>query len=189
MKTELIILFSLLSLFSGITAGIIISLFCYPGWEVKRLISKQKKEGYLFGEWNHIKTLVDHNLKVIVKPNCETLYSVSFIRKKDGPYILIMPAFDMYFSFAFLNRNTDVIGHITNRDANRNADNKFLISFSEKEISEIKLPGIRLDSKVIWIIGRFEIKKPEDIQLVNKIQDGIHLIRLKDYLNDYREKD
>jgi hypothetical protein len=189
LKTELIILFSLLSFFTGITAGILISLIYYPKWEINKLIRQQRKEGYSFGEWNHFKNLADHNIRVVVKPNCETLYSISFIRRKDGPYILNMPRFDSYFSFAFLNRNTDIQGYITNRDAAGNKGNKFLISYIEQEISDINLPGIKLNSRVSWIIGRFEIKSPGEIQEVNRIQDEICLIKLKDYLNDSRKKD
>jgi hypothetical protein len=184
LKTEFIIAFSLISFFSGISAGIIISIFYYPKWEINKLIKKQNEAGFSFGEWNHLKNLVDHHLKVIVKPNCETLYSVSFIQKKDGPYILKMPAFDSYFSFAFLNRNNDVLGYITNRDAIENKDNTFIISYGEKEISDIKLRGITLNSEICWIIGRFEIKNTEEIDRVNKVQDAIRLIRFKDYLND-----
>jgi hypothetical protein len=184
LKTEFVIAFSLLSFLAGISAGIVISVIYYPTWEVSKLIKKQRKEGFAFGEWNHLKKLVDHHLRVIVKPNCETLYSTSFIKKKDGPYILKMPAFDSYFSFAFLNRNTDVLGYITNRDSIENKDNTFIIYYNEKEISDIKFRGIKLNSKICWIIGRFEIKRPEEIQKVNKIQDAICLIKLKDYLND-----
>jgi hypothetical protein len=184
LKTEFIIAFSLLSLFAGISAGTIISVIYYPMLEVSKLIKKQRKEGFLSGQWNHFKNLANHHLKVIVKPNCETLYSISFIHKNDGPYILRMPAFDSYFSFAFLNMNTDVLGYITNRDAIENKDNTFIIYYDEKEISDVLFHGIKLNSKICWIIGRFEIKSPEEIRKVNKIQDAICLIKLKDYLND-----
>ena len=184
MKTEIIVVFSLLAFFAGIFSGMLVSVFYYPVWEVNKLIRQQKKDGFSFGEWNHFKNLVDHHVKVIVKPNCETLYSSTFVRRKDGPYILKMPAFDAYFSFAFLNRNTDVLGYITNRDVIGNQDNIFIISYDEKEISDSKLPGIKLNSNICWIIGRFEIKRSEEIHRVNKLQDAIALIRLKDYLDD-----
>jgi len=189
LKSEPLILLSLLSLLLGAVSGIMISILQYPKWEVMKIFRKYKQDGYSFGEWNHLKELADHNMKAIVKPNCETLYSVSFIRRSDGPYILNMPAFDSYFSFAFLGMNTDVLGYITNRDAIENYDNTFIISYCAEEISDVMLPGIRLDCDLCWIIGRFEIKRAEDIARVNEIQDGVSLIKLKDYLNGQRKKD
>ena len=42
---------------------------------------------------------------------------------------------------------------------------------------------------IVFFVKRFEIKPPGEIQEVNRIQDKICLIKLKDYLNDEREKD
>jgi len=188
-KTDIIILYCLISLLSGLITGLIISVLYYPKWEVKKILKQQKKEGFKFGEWNHFKTLVDHNFKDIVKPNCETLYSVSFIQRKDGPYILQMPPFDSYFSFAFLNNNTDVLGYITNRDANEKMNSLFLISYDKKEFESLKLPGIILDSKICWIIGRFAVNNPAEISLINKTQNSVQLTKLKDYINGKSKKD
>jgi hypothetical protein len=156
---------------------------------MRRLLKEQKRQGFSYGMWNHLRVLADHHFKVIVKPNCETLYSSCYIRKKNGPVVLRMPAFDAYFSFTFLNMNTDVMGYITNREANEHAVNHFIIAYDQEDRHKVPLKGITLDTNICWVIGRFEVKKPEDIARVHDLQDGIALIKLKDYLYDRREKD
>jgi hypothetical protein len=44
-------------------------------------------------------TLVDHTLKIIARPNNDTLYAIAMLDLRDEPIILQMPAFDsMYVS-------------------------------------------------------------------------------------------
>lgn len=179
MKIEFIILFSFVAIVIGLMIGLIISVFHYPKWEVRKVLKHLQNEGYRFGEWKHVKEFVDHHIKVIVKPNCETLYSLAFIQRKDGAYVLKMPAFNDYFSFAFIDENTNVLGYFTNRDVKSNEDSSFLIHSDDDEISNISMPSIKLNSKMCWIIGRFGVNKPEDIPAVNKIQDEIQLVKIK----------
>lgn len=183
-----ITLIILLALLSGLLTGLVLSVFFYPKWEMIRLLRHQKKQGYSFGAWNHLKILADHHMRIIVKPNCETLYSSCFIRRYDGPYVLRMPAFDAYYSFAFLNMNTDVTGYITNRDAREHVPNEFIIAYTPEDMQRTNLQGIRLNNRISWIIGRFEIKNPEDVTRVNQVQEGIELISLKDYLYEQGKK-
>ena len=159
-------------------AGLIITINFYPNWEIKKVLKYLRKEGYQFGEWYHEKKLVDHHTKVVVKPNCETLYSLAFIRRKDGSYLLKMPYFDSYFSFAFLSDNSDVQGYYTNRDISYNSENSFLITYDDEEIIDSAIPHIRLQSKLCWIIGRFGVNSSDQIPAVNKLQDSIQLIKL-----------
>ena len=84
MLTLIIITFAFLLI--GFLAGLIILTQVFPIWEVKRLQKKLAKEGYDFGKWKHFRELVDHNVKVIVKPNCETLYSSIFIQPSLGTF-------------------------------------------------------------------------------------------------------
>ena len=185
---ERVLLIILLSLASGLVAGLLLSIRFYPEWEVRKLIRKQKRLGYPFGVWNHMKILADHHMRLIVKPNCETLYSACFIRKKDGPYVLHMPAFDAYFSFAFLNIHTDVEGYITNSHADETRDNDFIIAWRDEDVKQSGLKGIRLAGQISWIIGRFEVGGAEDVNMVNAVQEKIMLIKLEDYLRAKGEK-
>ncbi|MBE0654097.1 MAG: DUF1254 domain-containing protein [Bacteroidales bacterium] len=184
MNTGFIILFSLISFLAGGLTGLLIYVPLYPNLEVRKILRKFLARGNTYGAWDHLMELADHNMKDIVKPNCETFYSVSFIRKADGPYILSMPAFDCYFSFAFLRMNTDVMGYITNRDANPASANDFIISYSKIENPGLRLSGIELDSDVTWIIGRFELTDAENLKRVNEIQGNIKLTPLRNYLHD-----
>ena len=175
------ILHIVLSLTGGVFAGLVYSLFTYPSGEVRKVLKEQVKMGYKYGQWNHFRELVDHNFKKVVKPNCETLYSTAFIRRKDGPYILEMPEFDSYFGFTFININTDIMGYITNRDTGRQKVHRFIISYTGDDINEPGMQGITIDSDICWIIGRYEINSPGDIKKVEPVQDSLKLIKYQDY--------
>lgn len=181
MKIETIILFCLLALIVGLICGLVISVFHYPKWEVRKVLKHMQKDGYKLGAWHHVKEFVDHHVKVIVKPNCETLYSLAFISRKDGPYVLKMPVFENYYSFAFLNENTDVMGYFTNNDKSSKHNGEFLIYYDNIDMVDLDLPKLKIDSKLCWIIGRFGIEKTEDIVKVNQLQDQLQLIKLQDY--------
>ncbi|MBT7995224.1 MAG: DUF1254 domain-containing protein [Bacteroidetes bacterium] len=178
MTFGIIILLILATFLLGGIAGLFVSVLLYPKWEIQKVKRHMKKEGIGYGEWKHVSKFVDHHTKVIVKPNCETLYSLAFIHKKDGPYKLTMPAFDTYFSFAFLDENTNVQGYFTNTDTIENKESSFLIYYDENEILDKSQACIILDSKLCWIIGRFGVGSLEDIPEVNKIQEAIRLVKL-----------
>ena len=175
MLTLIIITFAFLLI--GFLAGLIILTQVFPIWEVKRLQKKLAKEGYDFGKWKHFRELVDHNVKVIVKPNCETLYSSIFIQPSLGPFCLIIPPVSGYFCITFLNKNTDVLSYITNKDISDMDQTTFNIIFSEKNQS-VKENNIYLKSNLCWIIARFGIRANEDVKLIHNLQNNLILNKL-----------
>lgn len=185
MTTGLFFIYGLLSLLSGFIAGFLFTMNIYPQKELKKVLQHLvKKEGYHFGEWKHVKTFVDHHTRVVVKPNCETLYSLAFIRKKDGPYILKVPEISGYFSFTFINKSTDVCGYFTPRDVKGTGPQCFLISYDENFPDMPEFPGIVIGSRLCWIIGRFGVTNPGDIPVLNKVQDSLELMKLNEFLRN-----
>lgn len=187
MTIGLIILSCLAATFLGAVCGLILSIHYYPAWQVRKVRRHLQKDGIQYGEWNHVYEFVDHHVKVIVKPNCETLYSLSFIHRDDGPYVIRMPSFRNYFSFAFLDRNADVIGYFTNDDVEEDKSTDFLVYYNDDQSKGVQLPSLKLDSKICWIIGRFGVNNEEEIPAINKLQDDIQLIKLKEYQYDQAE--
>lgn len=172
-----LILCIILSLLAGFITGMIICLKFYPTWALDKIYDQFTGEGFTLGQWKHYKDYADHTLRLVPKPNCETLYSGVFIHRKNGPCILHMPPFENYFSFVFISHKTDVLGYFTNRDAENGKESRLLVYFDDKdkyrpEFRDIP-NAIKLDTDLCWIIGRFGIDGPAQLAHVNCIQDAI----------------
>lgn len=175
-----ILIYTSIGFGTGIVAGLIISTYRYPIWEVKKMIKHTKRQGKGMAEWAHEEKFANHHDKIIVKPSCDILYSHTFIDLSQGLYRLKMPLFDRYFSFAFLNINTDVLSYYTNRDVKEGEGVDVLIAQSSHPPVASDLPVISLDASICWLIGRFGVSSPQEIPSTNQIQQQIELISLKE---------
>ena len=173
-------LYTGIGLVTGFVAGLIISAYCYPIWEVKKMMRNTKKQGKGMAEWVHEKRFANHHDKVIVKPSCDILYSYTFIDLSKGPYKLRMPPFDRYFSFAFLNINTDVLAYYTNRDVDEKDGVEVLVVQTSNQSITSDLPVISLDANICWLIARFGVSKQKEIPSANHIQEQVELISLQE---------
>lgn len=172
-------LYMILGLAAGFIAAIFLAIQRYPIWEVRKMIRHTRKKGKEMSEWVHEERLANHKDKVIVKPSCDILYSYTFLDLKSGPFLLSMPPFGRYFSFAFLDVNTDVMAYHTNRDVKEGDPVQVLIARPDDQIPEEldiqKLPVVLLDAKLCWIIGRFGLSGPGDVTSTREIQQQIEL--------------
>jgi hypothetical protein len=169
----MIIIYSLSSLLMGVLIGLLWSIRTFPKREVNRLYSEFKNvENKRYGQWKHFRNKVDHNLKIIVKPNCETLYSTTFIDLKSGGFKLTVPSSELYFSACFLNENTDVIKTITNEHLNV-SDNTTLLFSTDKNDEANFIP-----SGLLWLIIRFGIPADGSIEKVHQQQNELLIERI-----------
>jgi len=162
---------------TGFCAGLIVSIQLYPTMEVKRMFRAFKREGYLTGDWKHFGEVVDHNIRVIVKPNCETLYSTTFIKPSDTAYSLLIPPYPEYFSIAFLDTNTDVLGYITNKDILPEETIRFIINRTN-HLKPNNENTIIVDSDLCWVIARFGIPGNGDLTSVHTMQNNLILKKI-----------
>lgn len=158
----------------GCTTGLIIAIVTYPRREVKNLYRSFIDEGKQMGELKHFRDIVDHNVKIIVKPNCETLYSTTFIDLIKNNYLLKIPQTSEHFSVCFLNSNTDTIGYITNKNLLPHESTEFILSKNIKSINKSE-NLISLNTDMCWIIIRYGIPSSKPIEEVHSLQNGIIL--------------
>ncbi|MFN8256233.1 MAG: DUF1254 domain-containing protein [Bacteroidales bacterium] len=169
------ILIAILSILPGFIIGLVVSVYRFPQKEVLRLYRIFNKNRLnLNSYWMHYRNVMDHTSRLIVKPNCETLYSTSFIELDKCSYQLKIPEVKDYFSVAFLNKNTEVLGYITNKELNKAGETYFILSNKKK--NHLNNKYLFLDTSLCWIIVRFGFSSTEAIKNVNKLQDQIGLI-------------
>jgi hypothetical protein len=160
----------------GFVLGLIVAIRTFPRREINRLYKEfQTVEKLIDGEFKHYSDKVDHTIRVIVKPNCETLYSTTFLNNPKGIYHLTVPETQNYFSVAFLNENTDVLGYITNENLSKHGASELKIGFDQSNTNV----DIQMTAKICWIIIRYGVNNDQELiearQLQQKTQlKGVH---------------
>lgn len=139
--------------------------------------------GYASNQFSHLKRFPDHTFKLVVRPNNDTYYSLSFLDLGAGPVILELPdTKDRYAVFPLMDAWTNVFASFGKRTTGTKAQ-KYLIANTQwkgktpKGIEVVKSP-----TDLVWIIARIQVNSQEDGKdFVAPIQDGIKVIALADF--------
>jgi len=132
------------------------------------------------------------DLKAVVRPNFDTLYSSGWLDLTKEPLIVSVPdTGGRYYLLPMLDMWTDVFASPGWRTTGTQAGN-FLVTppgwrpdMREKFIEEFKLPEgtQRIDAPTpyVWIIGRTKTDGPADYDAVHKIQAGFKITPLSEW--------
>jgi hypothetical protein len=132
------------------------------------------------------------DMKAVVRPNFDTLYSSGWVDLTKEPVIISVPdTGGRYYLLPMLDMWTDVFASPGWRTTGTQAGN-FLLTppgwrpdLREKFIEELKLPEgtQRIDAPTpyVWIIGRTKTDGPADYDAVHKIQAGYKIAPLSDW--------
>ena len=131
-------------------------------------------------------------MKAVVRPNFDTLYSTAWLDLTKEPVIVSVPdTGGRYYLLPMLDMWTDVFASPGWRTTGTTAGN-FLVTppgwrpdLREKFIEELKLPEgtQRIDAPTpyVWIIGRTKTDGPADYDAVHKIQAGYKITPLTEW--------
>ncbi len=155
----------------GFVTGLTVAVYQYPQREIGRLYRIFVRAGLRHGEWKHFSELIDHNTKLVVKPNCETLYSTTFIDLRKSDYLLSIPPIDSYFSICFINHKTDVQGYVTNADVQTDSSTQFILTSNPRSTER----QIFLEQGKHWIIARFGILDQRAQLMIKDLQHKLVL--------------
>ena len=144
----------------------------------------------------NVRTFPPADMKAVVRPNFDTLYSSAWLDLTKEPMVLSLPDTDgRYYLMPMLDMWTDVFASPGWRTTGTDAGH-FLIAPADwrpdlrDNFDEYKLPEDtqRIDAPTpfVWIIGRTKTDGPSDYAAVNKIQDGYTLTPLSEWGKDYK---
>lgn len=124
----------------------------------------------------NVPTYPTADMKTVVRPNFDTLYSVSWLDLTEGPVIVSVPnTHGRYYLLPMLDMWTDVFDSPGWRTTGTEAQS-FVVA---PPGWEGKLPeGVQLihaPTPYVWIIGRVKTDGPEDYEAVHKIQAGLKI--------------
>jgi hypothetical protein len=132
------------------------------------------------------------NLKTVVRPNFDTLYSSGWLDLTKEPMIVSVPdTGDRYYLLPMLDMWTDVFASPGWRTTGTEAGNFVVVApgwrpeLRDRLIEEFKLPKDtqRIDAPTpyVWIIGRTKTDGPQDYEAVHKIQAGYKITPLSQW--------
>ncbi|MBB3391773.1 hypothetical protein FHT82_004551 [Rhizobium sp. BK275] len=163
----------------------------------KQLTNMEPKEGGIGGPANrfaNVRAFPTADMKAVVRPNFDTLYSSGWLDLTKEPVVVTAPdTAGRYYLLPMLDMWTDVFAAPGWRTTGTSAGN-FLIASPgwrpdlRDRFDEFKLPDgtERIDAPTpyVWIIGRTKTDGPDDYDAVHKIQDGYKITPLSQWGKD-----
>lgn len=167
----------LISMVLGILIGTVTWVIYFPHMEVLQTIESLEAENGGANKLVHRRQLVGPEFDAIVKPNNDTLYSLTSLDLSNGPLIFTMPPTgERYWSMQFMGLSTDVDG-LVGRRTHGGEGQKFLLAGKnwQGSVTDEDLEIIRLPSKRYWMLARVLVDGEADLENVYAVQDGMTL--------------
>jgi hypothetical protein len=132
--------------------------------------------------FTHIRAFPTAEMRAVVRPNFDTLYSSAWLDLTNGPVVVsTADTGGRYFMLPMLDMWTDVFAVPGKRTNGTGAANFALVPPGWSG----KLPGdvqqIDAPTTYVWIIGRTQTNGVKDYEAVHKVQDGFKITRLDDW--------
>lgn len=128
-------------------------------------------------QFGHFRTFPDANFKDVVKPNCDTYYSLAWLDLTNEPLVLTVPNTNgRYYLLPMLDAYTNVFASPGKRTTGTKAGNFFISGPSFNGTVPNGMRQIKAPTNTVWILGRTQTNSKEDgATVVKTIQDGYQL--------------
>ena len=129
--------------------------------------------------FSHVRTYPTADMREVVRPNFDTLYSLGWLDLTKGPVILTVPDTQgRYYLLPMLDMWSDVFAVPGKRTSGTTAGRYAIVHGGwigrlPKDVERIESP-----TPYVWIIGRTQTNGPKDYDAVHKVQDGYKLSRV-----------
>ncbi len=138
-----------------------------------------------FGPMNTFANIPEYpsaEMKTVVRPNFDTLYSSSWLDLTKGPVIVSVPNTDgRYYLLPMLDMWTDVFASPGWRTTGTKAMNFAVVPQGWQGKLPENVQKINAPTPYVWIIGRTKTDGPADYEAVHKIQAGFKVTPLADW--------
>ena len=138
-----------------------------------------------FGPMNTFANVPEYptaDMKAVVRPNFDTLYSASWLDLTKGPVIVSVPDTNgRYYLLPMLDMWTDVFASPGWRTTGTKAMNFAIVPQGWSGKLPEDLERITAPTPYVWIIGRTKTDGPQDYDTVHKIQEGLKVTTLADW--------
>lgn len=132
------------------------------------------------------------DMKAVVRPNFDTLYSSGYLDMTKEPVVVSVPdTAGRFYLIPMLDMWSDVFASPGSRTTGTQAGNFLIVppnwrpDLRDRLVEELKLPKdtqvIHAPTPHVWIIGRTKTDGPSDYPAVHKIQAGYRITPLSDW--------
>ncbi len=128
---------------------------------------------------SHMRIFPDHNFRHVVRPNDDTLYSITWFDLSKEPMIISTPASNRYYVLPFMDAWTNVFATV-GTNSTGNAPGHFVLvgpnwqGSLPEGVQEIKAP-----TNMVWMIGRVQTNGKTDIPNVVAFQNKLAITPLQ----------
>jgi len=146
-------------------------------------IESGKKPGYgPMNEFSNVREYPPANMKVVVRPNFDTLYSIAWLDLRKEPVILSVPDTEgRYYLMPLLDMWTDAFAVPGKRTTGTQAGHYGVVPPGWKGRLSKGVQRIDAPTPQVWAIGRTQTNGHEDYAAVHKVQDGFKLTPLSQW--------
>src|SRR5215510_14135515 len=151
----------------------------------KQLTNLDPKTSPLGGPANaftHVRAFPTAEMRVVVRPNFDTLYSSAWLDLTTGPVIVsTADTGGRYFMLPMLDMWTDVFAVPGKRTNGTGAAHFALVPPGGNGTLPQGLESIDAPTPYVWIVGRTQTNGVRDYEAVHKVQDGYKITLLADW--------
>jgi hypothetical protein len=132
--------------------------------------------------FTHIRAFPPAEMRNVVRPNFDTLYSSAWLDLTNGPVVVsTADTGGRYFLLPMLDMWTDVFAAPGKRTNGTGAANFALVPLGWSGNLPLEVERIDAPTPYIWIIGRTQTNGVKDYDAVHKVQDGYKITLLVDW--------
>lgn len=130
----------------------------------------------------HIREFPSADMRLVVRPNFDTLYSSAWLDLSDGPIVVSNADTDgRYFLLPMLDMWTNVFAVPGKRTTGTKTANYAVVPPGWSGTLPPDVERIDAPTPHVWIIGRTQTNGVEDYDAVHKVQDGYKITLLDDW--------
>jgi len=131
--------------------------------------------------FKNVYEIPDETFKAVVRPNVDTLYTAAMLDLSEGPMLLDMPAVDedRYTLMALLDAWSNNFAGVGTQSHGTDAGHYMIAGPGWRGLTPRGYERIDSPTDLVWVIGRTEIKGPDDLPNVHAIQDQYVLTPLQ----------